>query len=119
VSESGTHIEAYFTTWASCEPVAIAAFYAEDAVMEDPLLAAPRRGRADIEGYFSEMFAWLEDPEHDLLDWAMRGERVWFEWTFGSGGRTRPRERHRGASIQTLRDGLIVHDHSFWSPNGG
>lgn len=119
MSASGTHIEAYFATWASCDPIATAQFYAEDAVMEDPLLPAPRRGRVEIERYFAEMFASLEEPEHELLDWAVRGQRVWFEWTFGSGGSTRPRERYRGASIQTLRNGLIIHDHSFWSPNGG
>ena len=118
MSRSGTHLEAYFATWASLEAGATAAFYAADAVMEDPSLAEPRRGRDEIERYFADMFATLEDPTHDLLDWAIRGDRVWFEWTFMSGGKRSPRARHRGASIQTLRDGLIVLDKSFWTPNG-
>jgi ketosteroid isomerase-like protein len=118
MSDSRSHLEAYFATWSDQQPAAVAAFYAPDAVMEDPLLATPRRGRGEIERYFAEMFETFEDPEHELLDWAVRGARVWFEWTFDTGGRTRPRETKRGASIQTVRDGLIVHDHSFWSPNG-
>ena len=119
MSESGTHLEAYFAAWTALQPDLVAAFYAPDAVMEDPILATPRRGRSEIERYFSEMFGTLEDPEHELLDWAVRGARVWFEWTFDTGGRTGPRATHRGASIQTVRDGLIAHDHAFWSPNGG
>ena len=36
--------------------------------------------------------------------------------TFGSGGRSAPREDYHGVSIQTFRDGLIVHDDAFWVP---
>jgi hypothetical protein len=118
VSDGLRHLEAYFATWSGQQPAAVAAFYDADAVMEDPLLVTPRRGRGEIERYFAEMFETFEDPEHELLDWAERGARVWFEWTFDTGGRTCPRQTHHGASIQTLRDGLIVHDLSFWSPNG-
>ena len=55
---------------------------------------------------------------HELLDFAERGERIWFEWTFGSGGGSAPLERYHGVSIQTIRDGLIVHDIAFWNPRG-
>jgi len=113
---ASVHLESYFAAWMRHDPGEMAAFYAEDAAMEDPMLAEPRRGRAGIERYYADMFASLERPEHALLDWAARGDRVWFEWTFGSGGGTQPREDYHGISIQTLRDGLVVHDAAFWVP---
>ncbi len=110
------HLESYFAAWMRHDPGEMAAFYTEDAVMEDPTLAEPRRGRAAVERYYADMFATLERPEHALRDWAVRGDRVWFEWTFRSGGETKPCEDYLGVSIQRFRDGLIVHDAAFWVP---
>jgi hypothetical protein len=104
----------YFELWMCHDAGAMAELYASDAVMEDPTLPVARQGRAEIERYYAEMY---EAPVHELLDWAERGERIWFEWTFGSGGGDRPLERYHGVSIQTFRDGLIVHDVAFWSPS--
>jgi ketosteroid isomerase-like protein len=118
MSGAEAHLRAFFAAWMRHDVDEMAAFYAPDAVMEDPTLAEPRRGRGEIRRYYGDMFAALEDPEHALLDWAARGDRVWFEWTFGSGGRAAPRELYRGVSVQTLRDGAVVHDHAFWSPGG-
>ncbi len=109
-------IRRFFATWNTRDAAAMSAFYAEDTVMEDPTLPAPRRGREAIAAYYEEMFAALEDPYHDLLDWAWRDNRLWFEWTFGSGGGARPREDYRGASIQTFRGDEIVHDTAYWRP---
>jgi hypothetical protein len=111
------HLAGFFALWMEHDAPAIAALYAEDAAMEDPTLPEPRRGREAIERYYAEMFGALEQPVHDLLGWAERDGRVWFEWSFGSGGVERPLERYHGVSIQTLRDGLIVHDVAFWSPS--
>jgi hypothetical protein len=108
----------FYATWASNDPRAIAELYTDDAVMEDPTLPQPRQGRSEIERYYAEMFGALEDPMHELVDWAMRDSRVWFEWIFGSGGRTVPLERCHGVSIQTLREGLIAHDAAYWVPGG-
>jgi ketosteroid isomerase-like protein len=107
----------YFELWMRHDSAAMAELYAADAVMEDPTLVVARRGRAEIERYYAEMYAALEQPVHELLDWAERGKRLWFEWTFGSGGGARPVERYHGVSIQTFRDGLIVHDVAFWNPS--
>ena len=110
------HLASYFAAWMRHDAREVAAFYTEDAVLEDPTLADPRRGRPAIERYYADMFATLEDPEHELLDWAARGDRVWFEWTFKSGGGALPREEYHGVSIQTFRDGRIAHDEAFWVP---
>lgn len=116
---SNAHLDRYFAAWSVRDPDLMASFYARDSVMEDPTLAEPRRGRPAIRAYFADMYAALEDPVHDLLDHAERGGRVWFEWTFGSGGRHRPLERYHGVSIQTLdAEALIVHDAAFWVPLG-
>lgn len=112
------HLAAFYEAWMRHDAAEMAAFYAEDAVMEDPTLAEPRRGRDAIERYYAEMFSELERPVHELLDFAHRNDRIWFEWTFGSGGEQRPLERYHGASIQRMRDGLIIHDIAFWSPGG-
>jgi hypothetical protein len=112
------HLTAFFSTWMRHDAGAMAAFYALGAEMEDPTLAEPRRGRDAIERYYADMFATLERPQHELLDYAARGDRVWFEWTFASGGGREPPTRYHGVSIQTIRDGLIVHDAAFWNPHG-
>ena len=110
------HIDAFFAAWNTHDPVAMGRFYADDAVMDDPMLTESRQGRAAIVRYYADMFSSLEDPYHDLQDWASRADRIWFEWTFGSGGRQVPREDYHGVSIQSFRDGLIVHDEAFWVP---
>lgn len=112
------HLDAFYETWMRHDAAGMARFYAEDAVMEDPTLPVPRRGRDAIEQYYAEMFSELERPVHDLVDFATHENRIWFEWTFGSGGERRPIERYHGVSIQTMRDGLIVHDIAFWNPRG-
>ena len=84
--------------------------------MEEPTRAEPRRGRGAIERYYAEMYGTLANPVHELLDWAEREDRVWFEWTFGSDG-DGGAERYHGVSIQTFREELIVHDVAFWNPS--
>jgi hypothetical protein len=119
-SRGAVHLERYFAAWQEHDADLVAPLYGEHAVMEDPTLHVPRQGRGEIHRYFVEMFAGLEDPIHDLLDHAERDGRVWFAWTFGSGGRARPLERYRGVSIQTLdAAGLIVRDESYWVPGQG
>jgi ketosteroid isomerase-like protein len=111
-------LAAFFAAWMRHDADGMAAFYSEDAVMEDPTLAAPRCGREEIHGYYTQMFAELERPEHELVDYAQRDSRLWFQWTFASGGTRMPRRAYRGVSVQTLRDGLIVRDEAFWHPDG-
>lgn len=112
-----SHLEKFFAAWMRHDPDKMAEFYAIDAIMEDPTLQEPRKGRESIREYYRAMFESLEDPEHDLLDYASRNDRIWFEWTFASGGTKTPRVSYRGVSIQDILDGLIIHDHAFWSPN--
>jgi hypothetical protein len=104
--------------WMNFDAPAMASFYRDDATMEDPTLDEPRVGRTAIERYYDSMFRDLENPDHKLLDWAARGERIWFEWTFESGGNHSPRVAYHGVSIQSFRDELIVHDYAFWDPGG-
>jgi steroid delta-isomerase len=108
----------FFAAWGRHDADEVAALYAPDAVMEDPTLPEPRRGREAIRAYYAEMFAGAERPRHGLLDHAARGDRVWFEWTFSAGDGRSPTEAYRGVSIQRLRDGLIVHDRAYWDPRG-
>jgi hypothetical protein len=118
VGRGADHLARYFAAWQRLDADEVADLYGAGAVMVDPTLTVPRQGREQVRAYFADMFDGLEDPIHDLLDHAERNGRVWFEWTFGSGGRTRPLERYRGVSIQTLDvSGLIVHDASYWVPD--
>ncbi|MBO67240.1 MAG: hypothetical protein CL398_02915 [Acidiferrobacteraceae bacterium] len=112
-----SHLEAFFAAWMRHDSDEMAEFYHQDAVMEDPTLDESRVGRLAIRDYYQEMFESLEQPEHDLLDYATQNDRVWFEWTFASGGLETPRLSYHGVSIQTIPETLIVHDHAFWSPN--
>jgi hypothetical protein len=112
------YLEMYFETWMRFDAAAMAKLYDHHARMEDPTLDQARVGRGVIERYYAAMFEELEQPEHALLDWATRRNRIWFEWTFANGGQSSSRVSYHGVSIQTLRDGLIVHDHAFWNPGG-
>jgi hypothetical protein len=106
------HLLRYFQLWKDGDSKAISALYAPEAQMLDPTLPEPRTGREEIERYYAEMWHGLANPTHDLLDWASRGDRIWFEWTFGD-----ERAKFHGVSIQTLRhDGLIISDDAFWNP---
>ena len=111
------HLDRFFAAWMRHNPDEMAAFYAEDTRMEDPTLKEPRVGREAIRNYYGEMFGSLENPQHDLLDYASQDNRVWFEWTFASGGSNSPRVNYHGVSIQTMLDNLIIRDHAFWGPN--
>jgi len=85
--------------------------------MDDPTLDAPLRGYPAVTAYYRDMFSSLEEPRHELVDFASRNGHVWFQWTFESGGISKPRLEYRGVSIHTLRpDGLIEVDRSFWHP---
>jgi len=112
-----SHLEAFFTAWMRHDADVMAEFYHQDAIMEDPTLAESRVGKQAIRDYYWDMFESLEEPQHDLLDYATQHDRVWFEWTFASGGLNKPRVNYRGVSIQTIPETLILHDHAFWSPN--
>jgi ketosteroid isomerase-like protein len=114
---AAAHLKRFFATWNRHDPDAIAALYTTEARMEDPTLVAPLTGIEQIRGYYEEMFAALERPKHQLLDWAQRGDRVWFEWTFASGGDRQPQVCYHGVSIHTLSGDLIRHDQAFWSPD--
>jgi SnoaL-like domain len=111
-----SHLESFFAAWQRHDARQMGRFYAEEAVMEDPVLPEPRVGRADIERYYAEMFAELEHPKHELLDYAARRDRIWFEWTFANGAGAERRTYH-GVSIQTVSHDVIVHDAAFWSPD--
>ena len=112
-----SHLDAFFAAWMRHDADEISEFYAQDAIMEDPTLDGSRTGKHAIRDYYWGMFQSLEQPQHDLLDYATQHDRVWFEWTFASGGLQKPRVSYRGVSIQTIPKNLIVHDHAFWSPN--
>lgn len=100
----------------------MAAFYAENARMEDPTLCEPCVGRQAIYDYYASMYASLEKPafypEQELLHYATQKNRIWFAWVFASGGIQSPRVKYHGVSIQTIDQGLIIHDRAFWNPNG-
>lgn len=112
------YLESFFGAWMRHDAGEMAGFYADDAVMDDPTLSAPRRGRDAIRSYYANMFAELESPEHHLVDYATRDSKVWFAWTFASGGERSERQSYRGVSVQTFHDGRIVRDDAFWHPRG-
>jgi hypothetical protein len=116
-SQVAKHLGTFFAAWMQTDAKVVVACYSPDCVMDDPTLEAPLRGWSAVEAYYRQMFANLEAPRHDLVDYASRDNRVWFQWTFVSGGIEQPKLEHRGVSIHTLgADGLITLDQAFWHP---
>jgi ketosteroid isomerase-like protein len=108
-------VEEYYRDWNTLDGDRMAAKYAEDAVMEDPLLAEPARGREGIRAYYHAQFRELSALEYMPLDYGCGDDRVYIRWQY-SFVRDGERLVFRGVSVKVFRDGLIAADLAYWAP---
>jgi protease I len=113
-------IRSFFDAWNRHESEALKSMYHIDAVMEDPMLPEPVRGRAAILDYYRRSFAATPNAEHHLIRHSSADQCIFFEWDYIVDGRALSGEPSRvatfGSSIFTLRDGLVIRDTSYWDP---
>jgi ketosteroid isomerase-like protein len=93
----------------------MAAKYAADAVMEDPLLAEPARGREAIREYYANQFRELESLDYAPLDYAVANDGIYIRWRY-SFRRDGARLVFLGVSVKRFRQGLIATDLAYWAP---
>jgi len=63
-----TLVEDYASIWSSADPTTVAALYAEDGVKEDTLFGETSTGRAAIESFAANFFAWYPGAKWTLLE---------------------------------------------------
>ena len=108
-------LAAYLAAWRRGDAAGCAAFYAEDARMEDPLLPEPIAGRDRIGEYFTRGFAERPaDTTRRILGVAAGEDRVFFEWVIESA-----RGASRGVSVWEVADQRVKRDRSYWHSCGG
>lgn len=106
---------AYLAAWRRGDAAGCAAFYADDARMEDPLLPEPIEGRDRIGRYFARGFAERPaDTTRRILGVAAGEDRIFFEWTIESA-----RGGARGVSVWEVEDHRVKRDRSYWRARGG
>ena len=103
-------LEAYLAAWRRGDAARCAAFYADDARMEDPLLPEPLEGRDRIGRYFTRGFAQRPaDTTRRILGVAAGEGRIFFEWSIESA-----RGGSRGISVWEVEGRRVKRDRSYW-----
>src|SRR5262245_17759094 len=111
--------------WARHDAVALAAFYADNAVLESPTFGR-RIGRAAIESSYHEWFTAISDQSIDIGEFSVTGDRVVQTTTVhgtDTGGLlgqapTGNQFRVRGVILFDVEDGHIVHERRVFDLNG-
>lgn len=107
-------LAAYLAAWRRGDAARCAAFYADDARMEDPLLPEPIAGRDRIGRYFTRGFAERPaDTTRRILGVAAGEGRIFFEWVIESA-----RGASRGVSVWEVEDHRVQRDRSYWHACG-
>lgn len=95
----------------------VASFYAADAILTASDFCAPRRGRADVERTYENIFKAIPDVVADVQEYVVEGDRVAVRFVV--------RSRLPGRSFDvpimnffTVRDGLIVSDDGAFDNRG-
>ncbi len=78
-SSSEQHVRSYFEAIAARDAAGLGRHWREDGI-EELLPIGILRGRAEIEGFFRELFAALPDVETRVLRVVGEGDRVAAEW---------------------------------------
>ncbi len=97
---------------------AITALYADDAELYDSGMKRPRRGRVDIENWFTTRFRTMPTIAYTVDTHIITGEQAAVTWTAHGINRRLlgiPRRfQVDGVSVFTLRDGLIMRQHGYY-----
>ncbi len=88
------------------------AFFADDAVFEDPFQTI--RGKARIEKAFTTMERAARAMRIEAFDLAENEGRVWFAWRFVFEPRRGPALVVLGATLFELRAGRVVRQRDYW-----
>jgi steroid delta-isomerase len=110
-------LEAYFAAIAARNPQRIAAVFAEDGEIEDPVGSPVRHGRDGVAGLFSAGVAALaSNVEITVLAALPSGSSIAAHWAMTARGKAGREVKAEGIDvIQVGADGLIVRAEGYWN----
>ena len=125
-SELQTFFERYMETWKRRDPVALAAYYAEDCIVESPMYQT-RRGRKEIEEAYRAFLTSFPDAAHVVEAVVIDPPRIAIFTTinathvndfFGLPGTNRKIEIRHSRLFQIDDNGLIAHERRIYDFTG-
>ncbi len=110
-------LDAYFAAIAARDPRRIAALFAEDGEIEDPVGSPIRHGRDAVAGLFASGVAALASHvDIKVLAALPSGNSIAAHWTMTARGRAGREIRAEGIDVlQTDAKGLIVRAEGYWN----
>jgi steroid delta-isomerase len=108
----------FFAAIAAVDPPRIAAAFAEQGEIEDPVGSEIVRGRANIEASFANGFAKrIRSAEVETLATEIAGDSIEARWRLGAVGTSGRRAEAEGIDVVTVdSDGLITRVAGYWDP---
>ena len=102
--------ERYMKAWRLGDAGTCVSIYAQDARMDDPLLAEPLRGIDQLKSYFVRGFTERPaDTTREILNIATSEDRIFFEWRISSSV-----VGSEGVSVWDVENDAVVWDRSYW-----
>ena len=113
-SRAATFVERFESAWATSDPDALAALFADDVVLVQPMVR-PTVGKEESRDEFARVLRFIPDLHATVHRWAARGEVVFIEFTLSGtfGGRE---VSWPAVDRFLLRDELIAERVSYFDP---
>jgi steroid delta-isomerase len=109
-------LDAYFAAIAARDPQRIAAVFAKDGEIEDPVGGPIRRGREDVAAMFAAGVAALASHvEITVLAALPSGRSIAAHWAMTARGKSRRKVTAEGIDVlQVDAEGLIIRAEGYW-----
>lgn len=116
--ESLSLVKRWVAAFNAHDVAAIGLLYTDGAELNDSGMKRPRRGRADIEQWFTKRFRTMPTIAYTVHTHIVAGDQAAVTWTVRGINRRLlgiPRKfQVDGVSVFTLRDGLIARQHGYY-----
>ncbi|MCU1615369.1 MAG: ketosteroid isomerase-like protein [Frankiales bacterium] len=113
-------LTAYFEALAALDAHRIAAVFAEDGEIEDPVGTGVRRGREQITDYFAQgLCRGAASVEIEVVSALPAGGSIAAHWRMNARGKSGHDAKAEGIDVlQVGTDGLIIRAEGYWDQHG-
>ena len=110
-------LNAYFAAIASIDPARIAALFAADCQLEDPIGSGTQQGRSGVEAYFARGIASVASHvEIQTIVALPSGDRIAAHWKMRARGKAGQDGQAEGIDVLRLNgEGQIVRAEGYWN----
>jgi len=120
--ETSRTIEEYIAAWDASDLEKVLTYFADELVYEDMCLQHTMHTKDELRAFWQAWFDVVADNTGKIEYLMVDGEQYMFEWTVtgtlnGPFGPIQGTGQHivlKGASVGTVRDGVIVADRDYW-----